>query len=63
MPNQSELKKRVYQFYKMDQNRSKHEIFLHFSAEGEPKKTIYRFINDAMNGVPLERKKGSGKNL
>lgn len=61
MPNQSELKKRVYQFYKMDQNRSKHEIFLHFSAEGEPKKTIYRFINDAMNGVPLERKKGSGK--
>ena len=61
MPNQNDLKKRVYNFYNLNKNEGNLFIRNHFLAEGFNQQTIYRFIKDAKNGVPLGRKKESGR--
>ena len=61
MPNQQDLKNRLYAFYKFNKEKGDSFIRNHFLAEGCSKSTINRFLNDAKNGVPLGRKKGSGK--
>ena len=61
MPNQQDLKNRLYAFYELNKEKGERFIRDHFLAEGYSRCTIYRFLNDAKNGVPLGRKKGSGK--
>jgi len=61
MPNHNDLKKHVYNFYNLNKNEGNLFIRNHFLAEGFNQQTIYRFIKDAKNGVPLGRKKGSGR--
>ena len=59
MPNHNDLKKHVYNFYNLNKNEGNLFIRNHFLAEGFNQQTIYRFIKDAKNGVPLGRKKGA----
>ena len=61
MPNQQELKKRLYAFYDLNKEKGDRFIKNHFLTEGYNLKTISRFIKDAKNNVPLGRKKGRGK--
>ena len=63
MPNQQDLKNRFYAFYEL--NKEKRERFIrdHFLDERYSGCTMHRFLNDTKNGMPLSRKKESGKNL
>jgi hypothetical protein len=61
MTKQSDLKSRVYKFYRMHVAQGKSFIWAHFKAEGAAKTTIYRLMKSCEENRSEERKKGSGR--
>ena len=57
----STLRDRVYKMIEENPDKIRVDIVRHFLAENFSSKTIYRHINDALQGVPLKKKKNSGR--
>lgn len=61
MSKDSDIKKRVYQFYDENIHKGKNFVAKHFMDEGVPKTTVYRHIRSAEQNMSVVRKVGSGR--